>query len=136
VANMTAMLGIMSEALSAPEVSNTLTNNTLTRTTDVSNVAPLANMIGGLIAVIAVILLLAYIVKRLNLVSSNGGLIKTIAVNSIGQREKVVLVEVNGQQYLLGVTAQQINLIDKLTTAVDVPTSSFASRLKQAKEQQ
>ena len=80
--------------------------------------------------------MLAYIVKRLKLVPSSGGVIKTIAVTSIGQREKVVLVEVNGQQYLLGVTSQQINLIDKLATPVDVPISSFASRLKQAKEQQ
>jgi flagellar protein FliO/FliZ len=133
---MIPMLGIMSEALSVPEVASTLANNTLTRTSDPSNVATLANMVGGLIVVLAVIFLLAYIVKRLNLVPSNGGVIKTIAVTPIGQREKVVLVEVNGQQYLLGVTSQQINLLDKLAAPVDVPSPSFASRLKQAKEQQ
>jgi flagellar protein FliO/FliZ len=136
VANMIPMLGIMSEALSAPAMSSTLASNTLVRPAETSNVATLANMVGGLIVVLALIFLLAYIVKRLKLVPSNGGIIKTIAVTPIGQREKVVLVEVNGQQYLLGVTSQQINLIDKLSTPVDVPLSSFASRLKQAKEQQ
>jgi flagellar protein FliO/FliZ len=136
VANVILMLSVMSEALSAPEVSSTLTNNPLAHPSEVSNAATLANMVGGLIAVLALIFLLAYIVKRLKLVPSNGGVIKTIAVTPIGQREKVVLVEVNGQQYLLGVTSQQINLIDKLATSVDVPISSFASRLKQAKEQQ
>ncbi len=133
---MILMLGIMSEALSAPEVSSTLANNTAAQTNEVSNVATLANMVGGLIVVLALIFLLAYIVKRLKLVPSSGGVIKTVAVTSIGQREKVVLVEVNGQQYLLGVTSQQINLIDKLANPVDIPISSFANRLKQAKEQQ
>ncbi|MGX9459964.1 flagellar biosynthetic protein FliO [Shewanella sp. A14] len=126
---------IMSGALSAPEVSNSLANNTVAQTNEVSNVATLANMVGGLIVVLALIFLLAYIVKRLKLVPSHGGVIKTVAVTAIGQREKVVLVEVDGQQYLLGVTSQQINLIDKLANPVDVPTSSFASRLKYAKEQ-
>ncbi|MEM5503341.1 flagellar biosynthetic protein FliO [Shewanella frigidimarina] len=136
MANIILMLSIMSEALSVPEVSSTLAKNTSAHPVEVSNVATLANMVGGLIVVLAIIFLLAYIVKRLKLVPSSGGVIKTIAVTSIGQREKVVLVEVNGQQYLLGVTSQQINLIDKLATSVDVPISSFASRLKQAKEQQ
>ncbi|KVW99968.1 flagellar biosynthetic protein FliO [Shewanella frigidimarina] len=130
------MLSIMSEALSVPTVTNSVVKNTSTHPVEVSNVATLANMIGGLIAVLALIFLLAYIVKRLKLVPSNGGIIKAIAVTPIGQREKVVLVEVNGQQYLLGVTSQQINLIDKLANPVEVPVSSFASRLKQAKEQQ
>ncbi|QDE33276.1 flagellar biosynthetic protein FliO [Shewanella polaris] len=131
---MIQMLGIMSEALSSPEVSSSLANNTVAKTNEVSNVATLANMVGGLIVVLALIFLLAYIVKRLKLVPSSGGVIKTVAVTSVGQREKVVLVEVNGQQYLLGVTSQQINLIDKLTNPVDIPISSFANRLKQAKD--
>nr|WP_235585970.1 flagellar biosynthetic protein FliO [Shewanella frigidimarina] len=136
MANIILMLSIMSEALSVPTVTNSVVKNTSTHPVEVSNVATLANMIGGLIAVLALIFLLAYIVKRLKLVPSNGGIIKAIAVTPIGQREKVVLVEVNGQQYLLGVTSQQINLIDKLANPVEVPVSSFASRLKQAKEQQ
>ena len=141
MANMISMLGIMSDALSSPEISSTIANNALAsnsvaQTNEVSNVATLANMLGGLIVVLALIFLLAYIVKRLKLVPSHSGVIKTVAVTAIGQREKVVLIEVNGQQYLLGVTPQQINLIDKLATSVDVPISSFASRLKQAKEQQ
>jgi flagellar protein FliO/FliZ len=136
VANIVLMLSMISEVLSVPAVTSSLVKNTSTQPVEVSNVATLANMIGGLIAVLALIFLLAYIVKRLKLVPSNGGIIKTIAVTPIGQREKVVLVEVNGQQYLLGVTSQQINLIDKLANPVEVPVSSFASRLKQAKEQQ
>ncbi|GGQ26337.1 flagellar protein [Shewanella litoralis] len=139
MANMISMLSVMAQALTdaeVPNAANSATTAVLTRTSEVSNTATLANMVGGLIVVLAVIFVLAYIVKRLNLVPSNGGVIKTLAVTPIGQREKVVLIDVNGQQYLLGVTPQSINLIDKLDTAVDVPVTSFASRLKQAKEQQ
>ncbi|GGP38526.1 flagellar protein [Shewanella algicola] len=136
MANMISMLSVMAQALTDVDAANSSTTAVLTRTSEASNTATLANMVGGLIVVLALIFVLAYIVKRLNLVPSNGGVIKSLAVTPIGQREKVVLIEVNGQQYLLGVTSQQISLIDKLDTQVDVPTTSFSSRLKQAKEQQ
>ncbi|WP_282166705.1 flagellar biosynthetic protein FliO [Shewanella japonica] len=106
-----------------------------TRGAETSNIAALSSMMGGLILVIAIIFVLAYIVKKLNLVQSNQGVIKTVAMTPLGQKEKLVLVELEGQQYLLGVTAQQVNLIEKLDSAVQVETTSFASRLKQAKEQ-
>jgi flagellar protein FliO/FliZ len=101
-----------------------------------SSVATLASMVGGLIVVLLLIFALAYMVKRLNLVPSSQGVLKTIAVTPLGQKEKLVLVEVDGQQYLLGVTPHQVNLVDKLTTPVELPKDSFASRLRQAKSSQ
>jgi flagellar protein FliO/FliZ len=99
-----------------------------------SHIASLASMIGGLIVVIGIIFLLAYIVKRLNLVPSQHSVIKSVAVAAMGQKEKVVLIEVNGQQYLLGITSQQITLIDKLDQKITVESETFAQRLRQAKE--
>jgi len=96
----------------------------------------MANMLGGLIIVLAVIFLLAYLVRRLKLVPSNQGVLKTLAVTPLGQREKMVLVEVDGQQYLLGVTSAQVTLIDKLDTPITIAQDSFASRLRQAKSSQ
>ena len=49
----------MSEALSVPEVSSTLAKNTSAHPVEVSNVATLANMVGGLIVVLAIIFLLS-----------------------------------------------------------------------------
>jgi flagellar protein FliO/FliZ len=103
---------------------------------ETSHIASMASMVGGLIVVLAIIFVLAYIVKRLNLVPSQHSVIKSIAMASMGPKEKVVLIEVNGQQYLLGVTSAQINLIEKLDTHVKVDNESFAQRLKQAKESQ
>lgn len=96
----------------------------------------LSNMMGGLILVLVLIFVLAYIVKRLNLVPASNGVLKMVAVTPLGQKEKVVLIEVDGQQYLLGVTAQQVNLIDKLDEAVKIDNNTFATRLRQAKTKQ
>ncbi|ABM00494.1 flagellar biosynthetic protein FliO [Shewanella amazonensis] len=96
----------------------------------------LASMIGGLILVLAVIFVLAYVVRRLNLVSSGGNVVRTLAVTPLGQREKLVLAQVGEKQYLLGVTASQITLIDKLDEPLTVVQDSFASRLKMAKDGQ
>ncbi len=101
-----------------------------------SALATMTNMLGGLLVVIALIFLLAYLVKRLKLVPSSHGVLKTLAVTPLGQREKMVLVEVDGQQYLLGVTPQQVSLIDKLDTPIIIEQDSFASRLRQAKSSQ
>ncbi|MCL1050692.1 flagellar biosynthetic protein FliO [Shewanella abyssi] len=101
-----------------------------------SSIATLASMVGGLIVVLLLIFALAYMVKRLNLVPSSQGVLKTLAVTPLGQKEKLVLVEVDGQQYLLGVTPHQVNVVDKLTTPVQLSKDSFASRLRQAKTSQ
>jgi len=101
-----------------------------------SAMSTLANMLGGLIVVLILIFVLAYIVRRFNLVPASSNVLKVVAATSLGQREKVVLVEVDGQQYLLGVTPQQVSLIDKLETAVNTEMDSFANRLLQAKSKQ
>ncbi len=96
----------------------------------------LSNMMGGLILVLVLIFVLAYIVKRLNLVPASNGVLKMVAVTPLGQKEKVVLIELDGRQYLLGVTSQQVNLIDKLDETVKIDTQTFATRLRQAKTKQ
>lgn len=98
-----------------------------------SAISTMTNMLGGLVIVLAIIFVLAYIVKRLNLAPSSHSVLKTLAVMPLGQREKIVLLEVDGQQYLLGVTAQQVSVIDKLQNPVSVETESFSERLRQAK---
>ncbi|WP_227006709.1 flagellar biosynthetic protein FliO [Shewanella donghaensis] len=130
------MLNVISSlVLSSNTVNETASVVVVDKAPEASNIAALSSMMGGLIVVIVIIFVLAYIVKKLNLVQSNQGVIKTIAVTSLGQKEKLVVVELEGQQYLLGVTSQQINLIEKLDSSVEIETNTFASRLKQAKAQ-
>ncbi|MEZ9141838.1 flagellar biosynthetic protein FliO [Shewanella sp. 10N.286.52.E4] len=133
--NAVSLLVVASSAVTEASNSESANSEIAIRGAETSNIAALSSMMGGLILVIAIIFVLAYIVKKLNLVQSNQGVIKTVAMTALGQKEKIVLIELEGQQYLLGVTAQQVNLIEKLDTAVNVETTSFASRLKQAKQQ-
>ena len=98
-----------------------------------STLGSFTSMIGGLIVVLALIFVLAYVVRRFNLSPSTNNVLKTVAVTPLGQKEKVVLMEVNGKQYLLGVTPQQISLIDKIEDPLEVKAESFASKLRQAK---
>ncbi|MDR8524461.1 MULTISPECIES: flagellar biosynthetic protein FliO [Shewanella] len=115
---------------------DTAANVSSTSGSSASSIATLSSMVGGLIVVLVLIFFLAYLVKRFNLVPSSQGVLKTIAVTPLGQKEKLVLVEVGGQQYLLGVTPNQVSLVDKLAQPVEVSTESFATRLKQAKQSQ
>jgi len=118
----------------AVAIEDTTTSQIVSSSNNTSYVSTLANMLGGLIVVIALIFLLAYIVKRLNLVPSQNALIKTIAMTQVGQKEKLMVIEINQQQYLLGVTPHQINLLDKLTQPIEASNHSFAKNLRQAKE--
>ncbi|MGL5359282.1 MAG: flagellar biosynthetic protein FliO [Shewanella sp.] len=100
---------------------------------EASPFAAAGNMLGGLIVVLLLIFALAYVLRRLNLVPTQNHALKTLAVTSLGQKERLVLVQVGKQQYLLGVSAQQVSLIDKLAEPVDVESVSFADKLRQAK---
>ncbi|MGL5390409.1 MAG: flagellar biosynthetic protein FliO [Shewanella sp.] len=100
---------------------------------EASPFAAAGNMLGGLILVLLLIFALAYVLRRFNLVPTQNSALKTLAVTSLGQKERLVLVQVGKQQYLLGVSAQQVSLIDKLAEPVDVESVSFADKLRQAK---
>ncbi|MGI2012792.1 flagellar biosynthetic protein FliO [Shewanella oncorhynchi] len=107
-----------------------------TKMAEPSQVATLASMLGGLILVLLLIFALAYLLRRFNLVPTTNGVLKTIAATSLGQKERLVLVQVGEQQYLLGVSSQQVSLIDKLAEPIHLEADSFASRLRQAKLKQ
>lgn len=80
-------------------------------------------MIMSLLVVLAVIFLLSFVVKKLKITPHSQKHLRTVANLSVGQKERVVVVEVNGEQLLLGVTAHSVNLIHKLDKPIaDVPT--------------
>jgi len=71
-------------------------------------------MLISLVAVLALIFFLAFVAKKLKLGPANQQGVKLVANLTLGTKERVVVIEVEKQQYLLGVTAQQINLLQKL----------------------
>lgn len=96
----------------------------------------LMRVIFGLLVVLAIILLLSWILKKLNatnLATAKG--FKSLAVMSLGSKEKIMLLQVSERFLLVGVTSGSINLLhdfgEQLPNGFDSEgKSSFAALLK------
>lgn len=88
--------------------------------------------IGSLLFVLLVIFGLAWLLKQTRLVNLGQGQISVLASLTLGAKEKVMVIEVAGEQFLIGVTAGQINLLNKLDKPISQSKgkeSAFASQL-------
>jgi len=72
------------------------------------------SMILSLFIVLAVIVVSAYLLKRFNIIQNTTQDLKVVASLPLTAKEKLVVVQVGEKQLLLGVTNQQINLIESL----------------------
>ena len=89
----------------------------------------------GLVAVIAVIYGCAWIIRRMNgMTGMNNNAIKVVSVMAIGARERIALIEVGGQQILLGITPSAIRTLqvfeEPIVDANNPNTGDFARRLQ------
>jgi len=73
-----------------------------------------SSMILSLLMVLAVIIISAFVLKRFNFAQQNTHQLKVVASLSLGAKERLVVVQVAEKQLVLGVTAQQITLIEHL----------------------
>jgi flagellar biosynthetic protein FliO len=74
-----------------------------------------------LLAIIALIMMLAWIFKRTGLTPGLGNqVIKVVSAVPIGQKEKIALIEVGNQQLLIGVTPGNIQKLLILETPIKV----------------
>lgn len=95
----------------------------------------LATTLGALVLVIGVIFGLAWVLKRMqvpSLMGAKAGL-KVVSQLPLGQKERVLVLDVNGEQVLVGVTPQQITLLKTLNNPIEEsePAKSFSSQLNQ-----
>lgn len=65
----------------------------------------------SLITVLAVIVLLAWLVRRFQPLARNGNGLQLKAALGVGQKERVIAVEAGDRVLILGITAQQISLL-------------------------
>ena len=119
-----------------PPTETVPTNNTVNEDTPqvgkhvMANMNP-SSMILSLLMVLVLIFICALILKRFNLVQQGVSQLKMVASLPLGSKERVVVVQVGEQQFMLGVTSQQINLIETLPEplltkpkgSVDLPKS-------------
>ncbi|MEJ8811098.1 flagellar biosynthetic protein FliO [Variovorax ureilyticus] len=87
----------------------------------------------GMVVVLGLIFLCAWLARRFGLQRFNGGnVVKVVSSSNIGQRERVVVVEVGGNWLVLGVTHSQINTLHTLPAQAmpQDPVAANAAALK------
>ncbi|WP_372965766.1 flagellar biosynthetic protein FliO [Marinobacter sp.] len=89
----------------------------------------------GLVAVIAVIYGCAWLIRRMTgMAGMNNNAIRVVSVLAIGTRERIALVEVGGQQILLGITPGSIRTLQVYDEPVvdvrNTASSDFARKLQ------
>ncbi|RAU16564.1 flagellar biosynthetic protein FliO [Nitrincola tibetensis] len=95
--------------------------------------AAIVQMVLGLLLVIAVIFIIAAIMRRVAFLPGQHKKLRIVAALSLGQKERVVLVQVGDEQLLLGVSQGQVTLLksfDEPVIELSVPCDDFGSRLK------
>ncbi len=103
--------------------------------------ASLVQVALGLGVVVALLIGVLWLLKRLSAPrGAAAGLLRVVAGTAVGQRERVVVVEIADTWLVLGVTPGQVRALHQLprqATALDaatLPTKDFASWLKQIRE--
>jgi flagellar protein FliO/FliZ len=86
------------------------------------------SMILSLLMVLALIVICAFVLKRFNLTQQGVSQLKMVTSLSLGAKERVVVIQAGEQQLLLGVTAQQVTLIERLEKPL-VPQTMKATEL-------
>jgi flagellar protein FliO/FliZ len=95
----------------------------------------LVQLLLGLLLVIGLIFLLAWLMRRVQQIVPRGGqVIKVVATQALGPRDRLVLVQVGVEQVLLGLTPGNITSLHVLKEPVHLPdaepaSSEFAQRL-------
>lgn len=91
-------------------------------TVKINSSTHLASVAMGLVLIVGLILILGWFLRRFN----QGGLfhnssIKILATLPLGTRERLAVIDVGGQQLLLGITATQINTLHVFNEPVIQP---------------
>jgi flagellar protein FliO/FliZ len=83
-------------------------------------------VIFSLLLVLAAVVLVAWILKRINLPQhAAGNLIKVQAAVAVGQRERIVLVEINDTWLVVGVAPGQVRTLHSMPKA-ELPTAQVS----------
>jgi len=90
----------------------------------VSPSTDVATMIVSLLIVLLVVVASAYILKKFQITAQGGQqALKVVSSVHLGSKERVIVVQVEDKQLVLGVTAHQVNLLDTLDKPIDTTAS-------------
>lgn len=112
------------------------------------DVSSLLRLIIGLVVVIAAVVALAWFLRRFSGITQNAdGQLRVLGGLAVGQRERIVLVQVGEEQLLVGVAPGRVQTLhvleqplaglqDGVATRSQMTSGSFAERLRHAMQQQ
>lgn len=98
----------------------------------------LFQVLGSLLVVFLCLFAVVYMLRRFNNLGVNAGsVLKVVGSASVGQREKVVLIEAGGEQLLVGVAPGNVRMLHVLPeplidTASEKQSLDFAAVLRNA----
>jgi flagellar protein FliO/FliZ len=81
----------------------------------------------SLLLVVAIIFALAFIARRFNVTQAGNGQLKVVASMAAGAKEKIMVVDVGGEQFLIGITAHNINQLGKLENPLQTASTTKSS---------
>jgi len=87
-------------------------------------------MLFGLVIILALIFLLAFLFRKFSNFGLSGKNIQIIETQMIGNKEKLMIIQVQKQQFLIGVTGQTISQLGELEQLVDSGTQFAATEKK------
>ncbi len=95
------------------------------------------NMILGLLFLLGIVVAGWWLVRRAGGLQVNQGSgLKVVAALAVGPRERVVLIELAGEQWLLGVAPGRVNLLHRFEQPVVAASQDdFASKIRQLMQQ-
>ncbi|WP_122034136.1 flagellar biosynthetic protein FliO [Aliivibrio sp. EL58] len=89
----------------------------------------LAATLGSLVFVIALILFFAWLLKRMRVpgvVGGSGSAMSIVKQLPVGTKERIAVVQVGEEQFLIGITSQNINMLSKLEKPLEISESKLA----------
>ena len=79
-----------------------------------ANLPGLSQLVISLALVVGLVILLAFLYKKMQLKMPGSKHFKIISTLSLGPREKLLVIEIQGKQRVIGVTAHSVNFLFEL----------------------
>lgn len=92
------------------------TSSVFSQTSDTTPSGDIISMVLSLVCVLVLIIVLAMLVRKLNPNLANSHEFKVVRSLPLGAKERLMIVEIDNAQHLLGVTPHSINYLHKLDT--------------------
>jgi len=129
-----ALLMLPLVAVAAPEAAPAVATTAATGGSGLAG--QLTQMVLGLLAVVGLIFVLAWLMRRVQQATPRGGqVIDVVGAKALGPRDRLVLVQVGEEQILLGISPGRITPLHVMNKPVNAPskpeqtTPEFAQRL-------